>query len=110
MTLAAYKNDPWVMLDGQIIWWHGLMPYRHRRQTVTKRRIGNTLFVVTSECDADATETMNAKLERLMTRYFSDTNCYQLNTDISLASMPNQSKYRVGEIKERACGYERRTS
>ena len=46
------------------------------KKTVTETRIGNTLFIVTSECSPTATETIEKKLERLISRHFSDTNSY----------------------------------
>ena len=57
--------------------------------TVTETQIGNTLFIVTSECSPDATETIEKKLERLICRHFSDTKSYRKQ----LAVHSNQSQY-----------------
>lgn len=42
------------------------------QKTVTETHIGNTRFIVTSECSPTATETIQKKLERLLCRRLSD--------------------------------------
>lgn len=69
-----------------------------QQQTVTETRIGNTLFVVTSECSPVATETIEKKLERLICRRFSDTKSYPPERDKQLAVHANQSQYGMDTI------------
>ena len=38
----------------------------------TEMQIGNTLFILTSECSEKATETLEQKLERIICRHASD--------------------------------------
>ena len=61
------------------------------KKTVTETRIGNTLFIVTSECSPTATETIEKKLERLISRHFSDTNCWQPERNKQLAIITGRS-------------------
>ena len=68
------------------------------KKTVTETRIGNTLFIVTSECSPTATETIEKKLERLISRHFSDTNSYQPKHDKQLAMYSNESQYGLDTI------------
>ena len=95
MTQRLYGN-PAIHLDREVIWWKGLVIHAHGKQTTTKRRIGNTLFVVTSECALDATETIGSKLERIVAKPLSTNNSYQSCKGLPLASSANQSEYRVG--------------
>ena len=55
-------------------------------ENTTEKRIDNTIFIVTSACSNDATETVEQKLERLICRHVSDAKCYQPERDLSLAS------------------------
>ena len=43
-------------------------------------KIGSTLYIVTTECSSQATETVEQKLERIISRHISDTKSYQSNT------------------------------
>ena len=52
-------------------------------KTVIETHINKTLYVVTSECSASATETIEKKLERLMCGRLSDTKSYH-----SMIEMP----------------------
>jgi len=56
---------------------------------ITEKKIDNVTYVVTSECSSEATETMEKKLERILTRYASDvitdTENYQLKDGETLA-------------------------
>ena len=63
------------------------------RKTVTETHIGNTLFVVTSECSPNATEAVEKKLERMICRHFSDTKSYQTHNEIPLAMYANKSEH-----------------
>ncbi len=63
------------------------------KKTITEKKIGNTLFIVTAECSPTATETIEKKLERLICRCFSDTNSYQPERDEQLDMYSNQSEY-----------------
>ncbi len=67
-------------------------------KTVTETRIGNTLFIVTSECSPTATETIEKKLERLICRHFSDTNSCLTERDKQLAMYSNESQYGLDTI------------
>jgi len=62
-------------------------------KNVTETKIGNTTYIVTSECSPNATETVEKKLERLILRHVLDTNSYQKNQDITLAMCSNKSEY-----------------
>ena len=64
-----------------------------KKKTVTETQVGNTLFIVTSECSPIAKETVEEKLERLICRHLSDTESYQTKRSISLAMYSNQSEY-----------------
>ena len=68
------------------------------KKIVTKRQIGNTLFIVTAECSPDSTETIEKKLERLIYRHFTDTKSYQTKHGNQLAMYPNQSEYGTDTI------------
>lgn len=46
---------------------------QNTKQHVTEVEIGNTLFVVTSECSPSATETLEQKLLRMMRRHVCGT-------------------------------------
>ena len=46
-------------------------------KTVTEIRIGRTLYIVTSECSPNATETVEEKLERLILRHVADVEKFQ---------------------------------
>jgi len=39
---------------------------------ITETKIGTTLFVITSECSPNAKETLEQKLERIISRHVSD--------------------------------------
>ena len=54
------------------------------REKVTETQIGNTLFIVTSVCADDATETVEQILERLILQHASDAKWYQPGLDSSL--------------------------
>ena len=43
------------------------------REYRREKKIGNTLFIVTSECSPEATETLAQKLMRILSRHISDT-------------------------------------
>ena len=47
-------------------------------KTVTEIRIGRTLYIVTSECSPNATETVEEKLERLILRHVADVEKFQM--------------------------------
>jgi hypothetical protein len=47
-------------------------------KNVTETQIGNTTYIVTSECSPNAMETVKKKLERLICRHISDTQSYQI--------------------------------
>ena len=49
------------------------------KKTITEMQIGNTLFIVTSECSPAATETIEKKLERLIYRHFQMHNVIRRN-------------------------------
>lgn len=68
------------------------------KKTVTETKIGNTLFIVTSECSPTATETIEKKLERLICRHFSDTKSYPLERGKQLAVHSDQSQYGMDTI------------
>ena len=68
------------------------------KKTVTETQIGNTLYIVTSECSPAATETIEKKLERLICQHFSDAQCYPPERDKSLAVYSNQSEYGTDTI------------
>jgi len=61
-----------------------------------EKMIGNTLFVVTSECSSTASETLEQKLERLICRHASDTKSYQNKTPESLAMCGNLREHGIG--------------
>ena len=61
------------------------------KENITDIKIGNTLFIVTSECSPTATETIENKLERLLSRHFSDTISYQPKHGNQLAKYSNKS-------------------
>ena len=42
------------------------------REYRREKKIGNTLFIVTSECSPEATETLSQKLMRILSRQISD--------------------------------------
>ncbi len=65
-------------------------------KTVTEIPIGNTLYIVTSECSPTATETVEAKLERLILRCVSDTKSYHTKCDNQLAIYSNQRENGIG--------------
>ena len=54
-------------------------------KTVIETRIGKTLYIVTSECSPNATETLEKKLERLMRRHSSDAKSYPFVREIPVA-------------------------
>ena len=68
------------------------------QKIVTETKIGNTLFIVTSECSLAATETIEKKLERLICRHFSDTKSYPLERGKQLAVHSDQSQYGMDTI------------
>ena len=68
------------------------------KKTVTETQIGNTLFIVTSECSPTATETIEKKLERLICRHFSDTKSYLPERGKQLALHSDQSQYGMDTI------------
>lgn len=76
MTQMTQRNMPYVLLDREAVWWQGLMFLTWNSRTVTTRRIGTTLFVVTAECAPDASETIAAKLERLVLRHTVGTKMF----------------------------------
>ena len=53
--------------------------------TVTETKIGNTLYIVSAECSPTAKETLEEKLERIISRNIADvlpsSNDYQLNSE-----------------------------
>jgi len=63
-----------------------------------EKTIGNTVFVVTSECSSRATETVEQKLERLICRHASDTESYQYNKQKSLAMCGEVREYTTDTI------------
>lgn len=67
------------------------------KKTVTETQIGNTLFIVTSECCTSATETIEKKLERLICRHFSSAKSPQ-ERDLQLDVSTNQSEHGTGTI------------
>ena len=68
------------------------------KKTVTETQIGNTLFIVTSECSPAATETIEKKLERLICRHFSSAKSYPQERDLQLDVSTNQSEHGTGTI------------
>ena len=60
----------------------------------TETQIGRTLYIVTAECSAAATETIEQKLERIISRHIADvipdTKSYQLNSGKTVAMCKNQ--------------------
>jgi len=68
------------------------------KKTVTETKIGNTLFIVTSECSPDATETLEKKLERLICRRFSSAKSYPPERDSQLDVSSNQSEHGTETI------------
>ncbi|MDO4549539.1 MAG: hypothetical protein Q4D04_15725 [Clostridia bacterium] len=96
MAQFVQRHSPCVKLDGEIVWWRGLLRNHHRRRAVTKQRLGNTLYIVTAECAPDAMETVEKKLEKLLFRRILDAKSYPADIDASLASRFDTSEYRVG--------------
>lgn len=68
------------------------------KKTVTETQIGNTLFIVTSECSPTATETIEKKLERLICRHFPSAKNYPQERDLQLDVSTNQSEHGAGTI------------
>lgn len=68
------------------------------KKTVTETQIGNTLFIVTSECSPTATETIEKKLERLICRRYSSAKSYPRERDLQLDVSTNQSEHGAGTI------------
>ena len=69
-----------------------------KKKTVTETQIGNTLFIVTSECSTSATETIEKKLERLICRRFHSSKSYPQVRDIQLDESSNQSEHGTSTI------------
>ena len=63
------------------------------KKTVTEMQIGNTLFIITSECSPTATETIEKKLERLICRHYSSAKSYPQERDLQLDVSTNQSEH-----------------
>ena len=61
--------------------------------TVTEKQIGRTVYLVTSECSPNATETVEKKLERLICRRVSDTKSYLPVIEMPLAMSEDQSEH-----------------
>lgn len=96
ISMTQALNSP-VRFNGSICWWRDLKPVTKRGgQTITHRRIGNTLFTVIAECAPDATEPIGSKLERLMMRRLTNASSYPVQPDSTLAFRGNPSEYRVG--------------
>lgn len=68
------------------------------KKTVTETQIGNTLFIVTSECSPTATETIQKKLERLICRHFASAKSYPQERDLQLDVSVNQSEHGTSTI------------
>jgi hypothetical protein len=86
MPLAVKKSE------GHRSFW---MEASMEQKIVTETHIGNTRFIVTSECSPTATETIQKKLERLLCRRLSDTKSYPPEPGTSLAVCRNQSEHGV---------------
>lgn len=74
------------------------------QKIVTETKIGNTRYIVTSECSPAATETIEAKLERLISRHVSDTQSYPPEREDPLAVPPDQSEYGSDTLSEGGAG------
>ncbi len=66
----------------------------------TQKQVGNTVFILTSECSGTATETVVQKLERLICRRVSDTKSYQVNRGTALAMCETIREYGTNTIKK----------
>jgi len=60
-----------------------------QKNHITETQIGRTVYIVEAECSPKATETVEQKLERIISRHASDavqdTESYQLNNGETLA-------------------------
>ena len=65
--------------------------------TITETKIGNTLYIVSAECSPNAKETLEQKLERILSRHVSDivssTNTQLGVSEKSLAMCKNLRLY-----------------
>lgn len=69
-------------------------------QHITEKQIGNTVFILTSECSDAATETIEQKLERLICRHVSDTKSYQVNHGTTLAISETMREHGADSIRK----------
>lgn len=69
-----------------------------KKVTVTETQVGNALIIVTAECSPTATETIEKKLERLISRHLSDAKKCPDVRAMSLAIYPDQSQYGAETI------------
>ena len=68
--------------------------------SIVETRIGRTLYVVTSECSPNATETVEKKLERMICGQLIGSKSYPRSIETPLATGGVQSKHGTDSIVE----------